>query len=218
MVVLTRTSKHAELIDAYERIKAVVARNRLKDRVHLPRLMGRGSRYTVSGLMLIFFYINLGQVRTIAELKAFLVTHGCRSMNPQPRHLGMQHGFRFLVQNCVHPRMAIPLRQGQYCLLDLTSVHPSAVFHHRDRPTTLTAPRFRGLCVRYDHRCAVCGSRDGEPHYKNSLLRTTLERGHADPRRPLTLRNCIPMCRLCNCAYKDKVAFNLRGIVVRWLK
>lgn len=215
-MVLTK-AKHTALRSMYARITTILARNRLQGHVRLPRLTSniRG-KYTVSALMLIYFFKNIGKVRTIVELKAFLVAHGCQSMNPQPRHLGMQNGFKFLVRNCIHPGLDRPLRQGQYCLLDLMGAHPSAAFQHRK--TTMTTQKFRGLCSRYDQRCAVCGSRDGEPHFKNTLLVTTIERGHADPRRPLTPGNCIPMCRLCNCAYKDKAAFNKRGMVVSWLK
>lgn len=207
-------TKHLALRTTYAHITSLVAKKRLP--VRIPRLCS-GTRYTASALMLIFFYLHLGQVKTIAQLKKFLVAHGCQSLNPQPRHLGMQHGFRFLVQNCIHPKLTKPLRQGQYCLLDLVSAHPSATCHHRARDTMLTNTEFRRLCTRFKGRCAVCGSKDGEPHFKNALLQTTIEKGHADPRRPLTVRNCIPMCRLCNCAYKNKAAFNSRGIIIRWL-
>lgn len=207
-------AKHLIITTAYARIAALVARKRLP--VRMPRLCS-GPRYTVTALMLIFFYLNLGQVKTIVQLKKFLTDHGCMSMNPQPRHLGMQHGFRFLVQNCVHPRQRLPLRQGQYCLLDLLYAHPSAACQHRARDSMLTSLQFKRLCCRFQGRCAVCGSKEGEPHFKNALLRTTIEKGHADPRRPLTVRNCIPMCRLCNCAYKNKAAFNSRGLIIRWL-
>lgn len=207
-------AKQLVLVTAYSRINALVVRKRLQ--VRMPRLR-TGCRYTVNALMLIYFFKNLGHVRTIAQLKDFLVAHGCTSINPQPRHLGMQHGFMFLVQNCVHPALPRPLKQGQYCLLNLTTAHPSATCRHRERDPRMTSASFRLMCRRFDHRCAVCGSKEGEPHFKNALLLTTIEKGHADPRRPLTVRNCIPMCRLCNCAYKDKAAFNTRGMVVRWL-
>lgn len=199
---------------AHARISALVTRLQLPVRV--PRLRN-GERYTVAALMLVFFYLNLGKVRSILQLKKFLAKHGCTSNNPQPRHLGMQHGFRFLVRNCVHPQLQRPLKPGQYCLLTLDSAHPSAACHHRVRDSALTVVRFRRLCGRFGGRCAVCGSKEGEPHFKNALLRTTLEMGHADPRRPLTVRNCIPMCRLCNCAYKDKATFNSRGIITSFL-
>lgn len=171
----------------------------------------------MSGLMLVFFYSHMGKVKTIEELKAFLVRNGCNNINPQPRHLGMQYGFRFLVQNCIHPRLSRPLRQGQYCLLDLKSAHPSAALGHRDAKTQLTNTQFMQLRDHYDNRCAVCGSKHGEPHFKNALLCTSIEKGHADPRKPLALHNCIPMCRLCNGVYKDRAVFNCHGLVVKWL-
>jgi hypothetical protein len=46
---------------------------------------------------------------------------------------------------------------------------------------------------------------------------TTLEKGHCDPRRPLTDDNCIPMCKLCNMVYKDNAVLNRRGFVIHWL-
>lgn len=199
----------------YAQIVALVARAHLP--VRMPRLCN-GPRYTVAALMLVFFYRHLGKVKTIAQLKAFLEEQGCESMNPQPRHLGMQNGFRFLVRNCVHPQLKKPLKQGQYCLLTMMSAHPSAGFQHRTRAAALTTARFRKLCSSFGGRCAVCGSKEGEPHLKNPLLQTTIERGHANPCRPLTVGNCIPMCRLCNCAYKNKATFNSRGIITRLVR
>lgn len=213
--------QHSKLNKAYEEIRELVSKNRLE--VKMPRLLhpnkgtSKPRTYTVSALMLIYFYSHIGEVKTITELKRYLVSQGCRSLNPQPRHLGMQHGFRFLVHNCVHPNMQTPLRQGEYCLLNLARPHPSARFRHRDRNNMLSRHQFSELCKKFNNRCAVCGSKAGEPHFKNALLVTTIEKGHADPRRPLTSCNCIPMCRMCNGAYKNKVAFNARGIVVRWL-
>lgn len=197
----------------YKRIRATLAMRRLPMRV--PRLRN-GDEFTTMGLMLVFFYRNLGEVRTIGELKAFLDGHGCASINPQPRHLGMQYGFRFLVQNCAHPRTGVLLRRGQYCLASLVSAHPAAHRRHRDGSRALTDDEFASLRRRFGGRCSVCGSVEGEPHLKNPLLTTTLERGHADPLKPLTLDNCLPMCHLCNRAYKDHATFNHRGIIVRW--
>lgn len=218
MAVLRRhASRDKGLRETYMCISGIVKKNRLP--VQLPRLCTHShtNSYTVTSLMLIYFYKNLGKVRTISDLKAFLVAHGCGSINPQPRHLGMQRGFRFLVHNCVHPGLGRPLQRGEYCLLDLQSAHPSASSQHRDRTKMLTDKSFQRMCVSFDYRCAVCGSKKGDAHFKNRLLSTTIERGHADPRRPLTQRNCIPMCRLCNCVYKNNVVFNKRGMMTRWL-
>lgn len=206
--------QHAELAAAYACILSAVRSRKLQVRVPQLRL---GARYTTSALMLIYFFLNLGKVRSISDLRLFLTAHGCTCPNPQPRHLGMQNGFRFLVSNGIHPHLPHPLGQGHYCLLDLKSAHPSSQFRHRCREGMLTNLQFFRLRKKFKDRCAVCGSMDGEPHLKNMLLRTTLERGHADPHKPLTMRNCIPMCCLCNRAYKDKATFNSRGMVIRWL-
>lgn len=214
MARTSTSSKHLVVRRAYDRIVQTVIKRRLSVRV--PRLC-TGANFTVAALTLVFFYLNIGSVRSISDLRDFLLEHGCQSLSPQPRHLGMQRGFRFLVQNCVHPRLKSTLRRGQYCLLTLATAHPSTACQQRHRDSSLTDAKFQGLCRRFAGRCAVCGSKEGEPHLKNALLCTTIERGHADPRLPLTLRNCLPMCRLCNCVYKDRVAFNSRGIIIRWL-
>ena len=51
--------------------------------------------------------------------------------DPQPRHLGMQNGFDFLVAGCRHPATGAKLKCGQYCLMSLGKRHPSlhAVTH-----------------------------------------------------------------------------------------
>jgi hypothetical protein len=172
-------------------------------------------QYTVGGLMLVFFAARVGQIATKVELAAFLRTMRCKTPDPQPRHLGMQLGLNFLVQGCHHPAAGRVLKRGEYCLLDLTSVHPSHGTMHR-APVHGGALDFGAIKALYDLRCACCGSREGERHFKNAHLITTLERGHCDPRKPLTADNCVPMCNMCNMVYKDRAVINLRGFVVEW--
>jgi hypothetical protein len=169
-------------------------------------------QYTVGGLMLVFFAARVGQIATKVELAAFLRTMRCKTPDPQPRHLGMQLGLNFLVQGCHHPAAGRVLKRGEYCLLDLTSVHPSHGTMHR-APVHGGALDFGAIKALYDLRCACCGSREGERHFKNAHLITTLERGHCDPRKPLTADNCVPMCNMCNMVYKDRAVINLRGFV-----
>jgi hypothetical protein len=169
--------------------------------------------YTVGGLMVVFFASRLGKVATKTELVEFLRAMGCPSHDPQPRHLGMQVGLNFIVQGCFHPKAKRALKRGEYCLLDLRTAHPNHSTMHRAKATLAWDPMKR----LYGFRCACCGSKEGEPHLKNTHLVTTLERGHCDPRKPLTDQNCVPMCKLCNMVYKDKAVFNKRGFVVKWL-
>lgn len=170
--------------------------------------------YTVGGLMLVFFASRLGEVVDKTELVEFLRKMKCGTVDPQPRHLGMQVGLNFLVQGCVHPKAKRALKRGEYCLLDLRNAHPSHATMHRAKAELSWGP----LKSLYGGRCACCGSVEGERHLKNAHLLTTLERGHCDPRRPLTDDNCIPMCKLCNMVYKDHAVLSRRGFVVQWLK
>ena len=109
------------------------------------------------------------------------------------------------------------LRRGEYCLLDLKSAHPNHATMHRAKVTGAKALAWEPMKKLYGGRCACCGSVEGQRHLKNEHLVTTLEKGHCDPRRPLTDDNCIPMCKLCNMVYKDNAVLNRRGFVVQWL-
>lgn len=170
--------------------------------VKLPALLGTDRRYTVAGLCLVFFAVHVGEIRTKAQLIDFLNAMNCPTTDPQPRHLGMQHGFNFLVKGCYHPVAKRVLKCGEYSLLDIDTPHPS--FANMHRVSTVHAGGFAKLKHAYCGRCAVCGSAEGERHLKNAHMVTALEKGHCDPRMPLTHDNCIPMCTLCNQVYKDR--------------
>ena len=43
---------------------------------------------------------------------------------------------------------------------------------------------------------------------------TKLEKGHMNPKLPLTLGNTIPHCSECNSQYKDKFIFNKLGRII----
>jgi hypothetical protein len=170
-------------------------------------------RYTVGGLMLVFFASRVGMVATKEELLQFLRQHRCTSNDPQPRHMGMQMGLNFLVNGCFHPKLKRELRRGEYCLLDLRKAHPAREMMHRSKALEFSFDRLKQM---YDLRCACCGSRENEKHFKNALLVTKLERGHCDPSKPLSMSNCIPMCNMCNMVYKNNAVLNARGFVVQW--
>lgn len=203
--------------DEAKRVYAHVVDNvqRAQLPVKLPRLLAPRGDFTVTGLTLVFFAARLGKVGNKAELNRFLRMMRCESNDPQPRHLGMQHGLNFLVHGCYHPGEQRVLRAGEYSLLDLQTVHPSYVNMHRK--CSVDSAEFGRLKRQYGGRCACCGSREGDRHLKNKHMVTSLEKGHCDPRKPLTSCNCIPMCSLCNMVYKDRAVFNRRGFVVKWL-
>jgi hypothetical protein len=191
---------------------------RLKQRcgknVRVPNLLNRSmTSYTIQGLSLVFFAENLGKVMKKIELLNFLKRHGCKTSDPQPRHLGMQFGLDFLIMGSKHPRSKRILRAGEYCLKSLSNAHPcnySMVHRYHGQ---MTQVMFNKLRHKYDYRCACCGSMEGEPNYKNKCVLTVLEKGHMDPRKVLSTRNCIPICSVCNKVYKNRYIFNTRGFV-----
>lgn len=199
----------------YEKFVSHIIKHRLN--VVVPKLVNDKSHYNVSGLSMLFFYLNLGKIKSKIDLIRFLRQHKCcRFTQPHPRHFGIQYGFHFLVQGSFHPRYRRCLRPGEYCLYSVSKVHPNLQQHktsHRSVAPNKTS--FASLKEDYKNLCAVCGSKEGEPNNKNRTLRTKLEMGHCHPRMPLTLDNCIPMCTYCNHVYKDRFIFNKRGIIVK---
>lgn len=146
-----------------------------------------------------------------SDLTAFLRLHNCKSTDPQPRHLGTQRGLYFLVQGCWHPCARRKLKAGEYCLMSFNK----GVRVPQHRSVIMTQAVFDDIKKEYDSRCAVCGSPENEYHYKQAHLITSLQKGHCNPRLPLTAANCIPICAYCNRVYKNNAVFNKRGIIVK---
>lgn len=205
-----------EIVSAYKSLLDSI--NKYKLNVVIPQLFNRYGSYTVSGLSIVFFFLHLGKIKTKIELISFLRQHKCCLMgHPHPRHFGIQYGFHFLVQDSYHPRYRRNLLAGEYCLHSITRCHPnrSTKSNISHRTSTVSAAQFSKLKETYGSRCAVCGSKEREYNLKNNTTITKLEKGHCDPRLPLHLDNCIPICTYCNHVYKDKFIFNKRGIIVK---
>lgn len=194
---------------AYDAICDKVRKNSL---VKLPNLVNaQGTQYTVLGLCLVFFANHVGKIKKKHELMAFLRKHGCKTTDPQPRHLGMQCGLDFLIMGSMHPRTKKILKAGEYCLWSLGKPHPNAANQHRRH---ISNDAFAIIKRKYNSRCACCGSQEGHPNFKNPRVMTTLEKGHMDPRKPIDIQtNCIPICGVCNKVYKNRVVFTQRGFV-----
>ena len=179
--------------------------------VHVPLLLSKtkGRKYTLNALMLIFFVRNLGKIMTKKELLSFLKRY--KYHEAQPRHIGMQWGFNFLVNGSWHPRAKRKLSAGEYCLMALTKQTIHTRIH---RKVCISNKDFLGLKQRYDHRCIICSSKEDELHFKNRSLITKLEKGHCNPLKPLDINtNCVPICQFCNRAYKNKFIINKNGIL-----
>ena len=121
--------------------------------------------------------------------------------NLQVRHLSTQKGFNII-------------KDGEKLkLVDLVSLCPSYIPTARCNGE-LTNASWQSILATYDNMCVNCGSVSGQPQRWNPRIVTKLQRGHMDPRKPLSLSNCIPQCSSCNQQYKDKAIFNIRGFVV----
>ena len=204
-----------------------------KGRLRVPRLrLRKGGGFTVQGLTLTLFAYHLGDVLTKVDVIRYLKRMRVSSVDPQPRHLGMQHGFDFLVAGCYHPRAKRVLKRGQYCLFSVGQFQSrAAMLRHNRRPPPLerrpagpphrarplTRSQFESIKTRYGMRCGCCGSQEGVPHLKNPRLITALEMAHMDPRESLRADNAIPMCSMCNKVYRNRAVFNARGYIRAWL-
>jgi hypothetical protein len=204
-----------DIIKAYASFRCTVQKYKLN--VVTPKLFNNVKKYTVSGLSMVFFYLNIGKIKTKVDLLTFLRDHGCCLVgHPHPRHFGMQYGFHFLIQDAYHPRYRRHLKAGEYSLYSLTRCHPNRLKGTTShRTSTVTKPIFEKLKGDYASRCAVCGSKEGERSFKNNTIITRLEKGHCDPQLPLDIQNCIPICKYCNSVYKNSFIFNKRGIIVK---
>ena len=169
--------------------------------------------FTVTGTTFMFFIFNMKTIVDKSHLISFLKRMKVSTRDPQPRHLGMQYGYDFLVAGCIHPSSMRKLKPGEYCLLSLKK---HSTFSASHRFSTVTDLQFIRLKSRFDYHCACCGSVEGEPHLKNKRLQTRLERGHMNPLKPLILRNCLPICSMCNGVYKNIAVFNRNGFITNW--
>ena len=205
-----------------ESLYAQIKRERHQKTI-LPQLRDPKTRkYTIKGLSLCFFLQRLDQIVTKQELIDYLARYGLIVSDPQPRHLGLQYGFYFLIMGSWHPKYKRHLKQGEYCLRSIKQLHPSfrdciRVNKTCHRTKTITPAVFTKLKKQFSSRCSHCGSMQDAPHLKNKLQITKLEMGHMDPQLPLTQDNCIPMCSMCNRVYKNKAIFNKRGFIIKWL-
>jgi hypothetical protein len=185
--------------------------NNAPKHVHVPALYKNGGM-TVAGLMLVYFVKNMGKICMKKDLMMYLEEFGISCSDPQPRHIGMQWGYEFLIHRSWHPRAKRTLKAGEYCLMAFKKASTFCALHRRGSVSNST---FRNLVKAYHCMCAVCGSKENEKHNKNESIITSLEKGHCDPTKPLNLDNCIPICKICNRAYKNKFCFNKNGMITK---
>lgn len=179
---------------AYDALKRAHERHLAALGVVLPSLI-RGGNPTRDALVLCHLYNNLGNPVTKDDLTAVVRAHfpGTNDVQ-QARHLGNGKGWYILSK-----RRGDAGTEGwprdSYALMSITKAYPGFA---RARTGVLDDASWEALLVRFQRRCATCGSEEGQSNLRNARVITTLQKGHRDPALPLSHENCIPQCQECN--------------------
>jgi len=174
---------------------------------------------TQLGQVLCCLFENLGKPVKHEVIRAYVVSKGIKvtgADSPQPRQLGMQHGYNILGGRDINPITNEKIPKSCFLLMDLDNVHSG--FKPKRRKLEMSTDDWTTILARYDRMCVNCGSVEGQPMRWNKHKITVLQKGHMDPRKSLTEDNVIPQCAICNQQYKNKAVFNDRGFVVEFLK
>jgi len=199
-----------EIETTYDLIKSYYEKFLKKYGVKLPKLRDKNGKFTKDALVLTYlarFYPNTVIV-TKSELTEFV-----RRFYPdtndvqQARHLGAQKGWFISSggRDNVHVK-----KIGEYRLITLEKPYPNFTYHRTD---VIDDEDWKSILKKYKHRCATCGSREGEHHYHWPNTITKLQKSHKDPRKPLSGNNIIPQCQKCNRAYRNFWIFDDKGRV-----
>ena len=117
------------------------------------------------------------------------------------RHLGTQDGYD------------ITNNRGGISGYRLNSLNVRGGFIPQRRNVEITTEDWTLIKEQYENRCATCGDKEGESQRYDKTTICSLQMGHMDPRKSITMDNVIPHCSLCNAQYKDKFVFNKYGRV-----
>lgn len=135
------------------------------------------------------------------------------ALDQQVRHLGTQLLWYVLNKGAKVPDVEEYVPSGYNYLVSIETPNPKAVSLALKRSGRLAAKSFEDLKVVYDGKCATCGIEDGKKDPRNELI-VSLQQGHMNPRKALTLDNTIPQCQYCNQQYMDYFCFNEYGRIV----
>lgn len=215
MSKISITGKEIEY--CYEQLK--VAHNKFLKQynVSLPRLKN-GSKFTKDAIVLSVLFKYIGKAVSKTDLTRILKKICNDEINDaqQGRHLGRQKGWYILSgtrNDNIPPELNITLISGDYCLVSVNKPYPTRTLragHHRIISSNLNFDRIKLI---FDHRCATCGSKEGELNFRNKSRKTKLQAGHQNPNHPLVPGNIIPQCGECNQAYRDWFYFDGSGRV-----
>lgn len=178
--------------------------------VKLPRLKN-GKKYTIDALVLVYLAQSYPNTRKISkeELTQFIRFYFPNTNDvQQARHLAAQKGW-FIAAGGRDNR-DVHLERGEYQLITLEKPYRAFKGHRIEKTED-----WESIKAQYNHRCATCGSKEGEPniHWPNTI--TKLQKSHMDPHRGLVLGNIIPQCQKCNRADRNNWVYDERGRVIK---
>ncbi len=201
-----------QIIGQYALIKEYHEKFLEKAGVKLPDLYSGGSNFSKNALVLVYLSMGYPKTRLISKLE---LTNFVREFYPdtndvqQARHLGAQGGWWIVAGG--RDDLTLAVKKGDYKLHTLEQPYPSFKNEHRVKDTD----NWEEIKIKYGHRCATCGSQEGEPHLRWTATKTRLQQGHMDPNRPLGPGNIIPQCEKCNRADRNRWVYDDKGRVIK---
>lgn len=181
--------------------------------VKLPKLKNNSGKYTKDALVLVYLAKDYPDTKIVTKQQ---LTEFVKSFYPevndvqQGRHLGKQDGW-YIISGTRGDTSSIKIAKGSYKLISLKQPHPSFI---KDRRTGIVTDDFEELKKQYDYRCAVCGSKEGEPHRIRKGEIVVLQQGHMDPNKDLLPGNIIPQCQICNRPDRNRWIYDATGRVI----
>lgn len=210
---MTRSPKKlsdAALQKVYATLQASHREHLYPKGVKLPALRNAQGGYTKDALVLIYLAKDWPNTRPVhkTELTQFVRLYYPNVADvQQARHLGAQKGWWVVAGG--RDNIVRNLNHGEYQLHSLEKPYPKFTAERRSADDD-----FDRIKAEYQHRCATCGSVEGEPHLHWPGTKTVLERAHMDPAKPLTADNTLPQCQKCNRADGNKWVYDRKGRVV----
>ena len=165
-------------------------------------------------LQLIFLYKYKNQLvhkdAVSACVRQYIPT---AALDQQVRHLGSQLGWNVLNKGSKIPDKNVKIPSGYNYLVSLETPNPKNIANALKRAGRLAAKNFNELKLAYENKCATCGIEEGKKDPRDGST-VSLQQGHMNPRKSLTLDNTIPQCSYCNQTYQDYFVFNEFGRVI----
>jgi len=181
--------------------------------VKMPNLKTKGN-FTKDTLVLTYLARGYPKTRIVSKKD---LTEYIRKYYPsvsdvqQARHLGKQKGWYIL--SGTRGDMGEKVPKGSYKLVSLEQPYPG--FSPDFRSDAPEEKFWQELKQKYGNSCSTCGSVEGQPNRNNKSVRTSLDKGHKDPTKPLGKNNIIPQCQICNRADKNNWVYDNKGRVTK---